>query len=212
MKGNNGSKVLSGIDAIDQQRNEIMRRLNVLKEMQEGADIAVASHALDELIDYAKGHFAFEEHLIEASHYEFCNAHRRLHELFIARLTKYQAAHKSGEAKTSEIYNFLRAWFNRHITSDDFNYIAATRNSIVDLLSDTKEGGWYSRTMKQCFPQRETNELTRFEQPTTPPRYEIVTPYGNGDSLIHTADKSRTLPNSAATIKLPSHVHNMQKA
>lgn len=161
MRNRPGNTAVSGIDVIDQQHEEIVRRLGVFKDLHSEDKAEAAANALDELITYAKGHFEFEELLIEASEYEFCKTHRKLHELFVTRLTKYQVAHRNGQVKPTEIYNFLRAWFGRHMSQDDFNYVLAAKNRIDELLADRDEDGWYMRTLRQCFPQGGEHECTQ---------------------------------------------------
>lgn len=154
MKAANRSMCINvtGVSVIDNQHEEIMRRLLAFKGLNGSSSIEETSMVLHELIEYVRGHFQFEEMMIEASDYPFSKSHRQLHSLFMDRLIRYQSDLRNGVVKSSEVSNFLRAWFERHMKTDDLNYVNDSKNAIEALLTDRSEQGWYLCAMRQCFP------------------------------------------------------------
>ncbi|MGO4555579.1 bacteriohemerythrin, partial [Stenotrophomonas sp. 2YAF22] len=79
-----------GIDVIDQQHRRIIEMLNHLHVAQTSLQRAAVGEVIDEVVDYTMSHFAFEEELMEEAGYPFCAAHKRVHEVFIKRVSEYR--------------------------------------------------------------------------------------------------------------------------
>lgn len=79
-----------GIDVIDQQHRRIIEMLNHLHVAQASMQRAAVGEVIDEVVDYTMSHFAFEEELMEEAGYPFCAAHKRVHEVFIKRVSEYR--------------------------------------------------------------------------------------------------------------------------
>jgi hemerythrin len=104
---------------------------------------------LDELVDYTLSHFTFEESLMEEAGYPFIKAHKRVHELFIRRVSDYMQRFTMGEDITEELHNTLKAWLINHIRNDDNDYSEIVRNQLN--TGDSRKRGWLSRKVKKIF-------------------------------------------------------------
>ena len=106
----------TGIDVIDQQHHRIVALINQLAEATTREDQAVV---LEELVDYTLSHFAFEEELMEESGYTFGPAHKRVHEMFVRRVSEYRMRFEAGEDIAGELKGMLARWLFNHIRGDD---------------------------------------------------------------------------------------------
>ena len=86
-----------GIDVIDQQHRRIIEMLNHVHVAQASMQRAAVGEVIDEVVDYTMSHFAFEEELMEEAGYPFCAAHKRVHEVFIKRVSEYRMRFQAGE-------------------------------------------------------------------------------------------------------------------
>jgi len=84
----------TGIDVIDQQHQRIVALINQLGEAKDREGLATV---LEELVDYTLSHFAFEEELMEESGYSFGPAHKRVHDMFVRRVSEYRMRFEAGE-------------------------------------------------------------------------------------------------------------------
>ena len=87
----------TGIQVIDTQHKRIVEMINQLHDAQAQHDRALLGNVIEELVDYTLSHFAFEETLLEDSGYQFTRAHKKVHELFIKRVSDYRLRFESGE-------------------------------------------------------------------------------------------------------------------
>ncbi|MEY2633873.1 MAG: hypothetical protein RIR00_2527, partial [Pseudomonadota bacterium] len=106
---------------------------------------------LGEMTDYTISHFAFEEALMEDAGYQFCKAHKRIHELFIKRVSEYQMRFTGGEDVAEELNTMLSKWLYNHIRNDDAAYVGAVKGSMQAIVQDKQESGWLSRSLKRFF-------------------------------------------------------------
>ena len=107
------------IDVIDSQHRRIVDYINNLEDVKGLNDRAVEERVLNELVDYTLSHFAFEESLMEDSGYGYINGHKRVHQLFVKRVSDFMQRFKLGEDITEELLMVLKAWLINHIKSDD---------------------------------------------------------------------------------------------
>ena len=96
-----------GIDVIDQQHRRIIEMLNHLHVAQASMQRAAVGEVIDEVVDYTMSHFAFEEELMEEAGYPFCAAHKRVHEVFIKRVSEYRMRFQAGEDISDELRTML---------------------------------------------------------------------------------------------------------
>jgi len=141
----------TGIGVIDAQHKRIVEMINQLHEAQAHHDRALLGGVMEELVDYTISHFAFEETLLEDSGYQFTRAHKKVHELFIKRVSDYRTRFEAGEDVAEELKGLLGRWLFNHIRNDDANYVEAVKATMHELTRDQGHGGWLSRSMKRFF-------------------------------------------------------------
>jgi hemerythrin len=139
----------TGIDVIDNQHKRIVGYINQLEDTREHHSMEEVGEVLDELVDYTLSHFTFEESLMEEAGYPFIKAHKRVHELFIRRVSDYMQRFKMGEDITEELHNTLKAWLINHIRNDDNDYSEIVRTQLN--TGDSRHSGWLSRNIKKIF-------------------------------------------------------------
>jgi hemerythrin len=103
------------------------------------------------MIDYTISHFGFEESLLEEAGYEFLRPHKRVHELFIKRVSEYKQRFESGENVAEELHGLLSRWLFSHILNDDAAYVPAVRASIKTLETNNKKQGFFKRSLAKFF-------------------------------------------------------------
>lgn len=141
----------TGIQVIDSQHKRIVEMINQLHDAQAQHDRVLLGNVIEELVDYTISHFAFEETLLEDSGYQFTRAHKKVHELFIKRVSDYRMRFEAGEDVAEELKGLLGRWLFNHIRNDDANYVASVKAGMQDLTRDQSHGGWLSRSMKRFF-------------------------------------------------------------
>ena len=113
-----------GIDSIDQQHKKL---LNLINQLQTAVDYSTGEEfereALDELVDYTKTHFTYEEGLMEDNGYPDFEAHRAQHRAMIAEveavLAEYEKDHDTAMRHASD---YLHDWLINHINGTDKQY------------------------------------------------------------------------------------------
>lgn len=141
----------TGVEVIDRQHMRIVEMLNHLHVTQKSMQRVAVGEVIDELIDYTLSHFAFEEELMEEAGYAFCAAHKRVHEVFIKRVSEYRMRFEAGEDITDELRNMLSRWLFNHIRGDDKAYAEKVKRHLNKFAREHEEGGWLGRTMKRLF-------------------------------------------------------------
>jgi len=113
-----------GIDSIDQQHRKLLNLINNLQtavNYKTGADFE--REALDELVDYTKTHFSYEEGLMETHGYPDFSTHRAEHGLMIARVEQVLSEYQQDEDSAMQnAIDFLKDWLIRHINGTDKQY------------------------------------------------------------------------------------------
>ena len=138
----------TGIDVIDQQHQRIVALINQLAEATGRDDQAAV---LEELVDYTLSHFAFEEELLEESGYTFGPAHKRVHDMFVRRVSEYRMRFEAGEDIAAELKGMLARWLFNHIRGDDKAYAEHVKRHLNKFAREHEEGGWLGRTLKRLF-------------------------------------------------------------
>lgn len=141
----------TGIQVIDNQHKRIVEMINQLHEAQMQRNAVLVGQVIEELVDYTISHFAFEETLLEDAGYEFTRAHKKVHELFIKRVSEYRLRFAAGEDIADELKQLLGRWLFNHIRNDDANYAESVRANLHALTRDQARGGWLSRSMQRFF-------------------------------------------------------------
>lgn len=151
-----------GIDIIDNQHKRIVDYINQLHEARMRADRDAIGRVVEELVDYTLSHFSFEEAMMEEAKYRFLAPHKRVHELFVRRVSEYQQRFKLGEdveSVAADMQNTLVTWLMNHIKREDMDYSAAVRASLgEDKLPSTgqpqESAGWLGNTLRRFFGGR----------------------------------------------------------
>ena len=138
----------TGINIIDSQHKRIVEYINELHEAQETLDKAKVGDVIGELVDYTVSHFAFEESLMEKAEYPFLDPHKRVHALFIKKVSGFVERFQAGEDVTNELLTMLQRWLVNHIRNEDGDYSEIVRASMKKLK---KEKGWLSRSLGRFF-------------------------------------------------------------
>lgn len=138
----------TGIDIIDSQHRRIVQYINELHDAKQKKDPHLVGEVLGELVDYTISHFAFEESLMEKAGYPFLEPHKRVHGLFVERVSGFVERHKQGEDVTEELLYMLTKWLFNHIKSEDRDYAGKVSQSMKDIRA---EGSWLTRTLGKLF-------------------------------------------------------------
>jgi hemerythrin len=141
----------TGIDVIDVQHKQIVDYINKLDDARITKNRLVIAKVIEDTVDYTVSHFGFEETLIEDSGYEFIRPHKRVHELFIKRVTEYKQRFDEGEDVADELHGLLSRWLFSHIQNDDAAYVPSVKASLVDLDRNQNKRGFFSRSLKRFF-------------------------------------------------------------
>ncbi|MHA6206165.1 bacteriohemerythrin [Dyella soli] len=144
----------TGIKVIDNQHRRIVEMINHLHDAMDRRDRQELNDILDELVDYTLSHFAFEESLMEDADYEFTRAHKRVHEVFVKRVSEYRLRFRTGEDISNELLQTLSHWLFNHIRNDDKAIVDAVRHHMRDVSAQAHEGGWLSRSLRRFFGAR----------------------------------------------------------
>jgi hemerythrin len=139
----------TGIAVIDRQHERIVDLINAFGAA--GHDQDAIADALGELVDYTMSHFAFEEELMEEAGYQFCAAHKRVHDMFTRRVNEYKLRFDAGEDVADELRSMLSRWLFNHIRNDDKAYADSVKRHLNHFVREHQQGGWLSRTVKRLF-------------------------------------------------------------
>jgi hemerythrin len=118
-----------GIDAMDAQHARWIQLIDKFRSVGSGhlleqAGINAAAHALDELLNYTKSHFASEEQFLAAHNYPDLTAHKARHhelETVVAKLLDEIRAHASSSTPL-KLNLFITVWLMEHIMGEDDKY------------------------------------------------------------------------------------------
>ena len=141
----------TGIKVIDNQHRRIVDMINHLHDAVERGDRRELNDILDELVDYTLSHFTFEESLMEDAGYEFSRAHKRVHEVFVKRVSEYQLRFRASEDIAQELLHTLSHWLFNHIRNDDKAIVDAVRRHLHVVGEDTRQTGWLGRSLRRFF-------------------------------------------------------------
>lgn len=141
----------TGIDVIDGQHKQIVNYINKLDDARVTNNRLVIAKVIEDTVDYTVSHFGFEETLIEDADYEFTRPHKRVHELFIKRVSEYKQRFDEGDDVADELHGLLSRWLFSHIQNDDAAYVSSVKASLSDLDQNKKKRGFFSRSLKKFF-------------------------------------------------------------
>ena len=113
-----------GIDSIDQQHKKLV---NLINHLQTAIDYSTGKEfeqdALDELVDYTKTHFTYEEGLMRDNDYPDFEAHKAQHEEMFKKVAEVLAEYeKNQDTAMSNAVVYLKEWLINHINGTDKQY------------------------------------------------------------------------------------------
>lgn len=142
----------TGIDVIDQQHKRIVEFINDLEIAQLSKKKDAIKQVVEDCFDYTQSHFTFEESLQEEAGYLYCKPHKKVHELFIRRLSEYKERMDLGDDVGDELYQLLSRWLISHIKRDDADYVSAVKSNMISLIKEKEEKketkSWFGRFFK----------------------------------------------------------------
>ena len=113
-----------GIDSIDQQHRRLVNLINQLHTaVSYSTGEEFEREALDELVDYTKTHFSYEEGLMEQNGYPDFEPHKAQHEQMIQKVNEVLAEYKEDQdAAMKDALDYLSDWLINHINGTDKEY------------------------------------------------------------------------------------------
>lgn len=113
-----------GVLRLDDQHRKIFQLLNTLRQaMLEKKSDQVLTGIVNELVQYAKTHFASEEAYFRMYGYPEAELHKREHEAFVQKVRQFQEDLARGRATlTLDVLKFLSDWVKNHVLGSDKKY------------------------------------------------------------------------------------------
>lgn len=121
----------TGIEVIDAQHRRIVDYINDLELAKAKGDKRLVTDVIEQLIDYTQSHFGFEEAMLEEAGYKFLKPHKKVHELFIKRVTDFTIRAAKGEEIADELHSMLCKWLLNHIANEDRDYAQAVKAMVA---------------------------------------------------------------------------------
>lgn len=113
-----------GIESIDDDHKKLMNLINTLQTaVMYPTDESYEREALAAVVDYTKYHFQREEGLLRDNGYPGYEAHKKVHEEMIAKITDYIDEYENKrEDAICDLTRFLKTWLIKHIAGTDQEY------------------------------------------------------------------------------------------
>lgn len=113
-----------GIEAVDEQHRMIFKLINETHSaMLEGRSGEQIASVINNLIEYTKSHFAFEEEVFAQFDYPEKESHIAAHRTLTEKVFDYKKRYESGQTILgAEMLGFLKDWLIGHIIAVDKKY------------------------------------------------------------------------------------------
>ena len=113
-----------GIESIDQQHRKLVNLINQLHTaVTYSTGEEFEREALDELVDYTKTHFTYEEGLMEQNGYPDFDEHKAQHKQMIEKVGEVLAEYeKDQDTAMNNALSYLSDWLINHINGTDKQY------------------------------------------------------------------------------------------
>jgi hemerythrin len=140
-----------GIEVMDDQHKLLVALINRLRAAIHSQNHVAIDSNLDDLIDYATSHLAFEHALMQdAGCQALAIEHEKTHGPFLRLLRDYRRRVFTDKSVADELNGVFSCWLlehvQHHLAVSDQNDLTRLR----DLVRDRREGGWLSCSLK-CF-------------------------------------------------------------
>ncbi|BDD88416.1 bacteriohemerythrin [Desulfofustis limnaeus] len=124
-----GPKLQLGITEIDDHHRQLVSLINQLyRAMKQKSGSTVITSILNDLVEYTRFHFAFEERQFRAFDYPARTDHERIHRKLVDKVQDFQNQLAAGRAGvTMDLMTFLMDWLQDHILKADQRYVALLR-------------------------------------------------------------------------------------
>lgn len=120
-----------GIDDMDQQHIELIRRMNILaNELENGRGARsnrASARAFNDLAQYTRQHFSEEEQFMKSFGYDTLSAHQKIHHSLLDKLNAFAAPVENGTVEAAALMEFLIDWLIHHILNSDKMYASSYR-------------------------------------------------------------------------------------
>lgn len=136
----------TGIEVIDEQHKRIVDHINELHDAISAHDHDKINHVFEQMIEYTVSHFSFEESMMENHGYPHTAAHKKVHDAFTDRVSRYQKEWENGKDVSRKLLNDLRIWLTNHIKVEDADYAKAVKIKNMDI-----DKGWLSKALSRFF-------------------------------------------------------------
>ncbi len=112
------------VESIDIQHKRIMKLINDLHRISNtGDDNASLEVALDNLWEYTREHFDYEESFLEKYHYPFFKSHHEKHDGFLKTIDRAKKELANGLGKNNKrLIDTIVFWLKNHIINEDKQY------------------------------------------------------------------------------------------
>lgn len=122
-----------GLEDIDAQHKRLVTLINSLHDsMALGAPQEDLADILQDLVQYTRIHFSYEEDFLRGQHYALLPKHMREHEELAAQVTRFRKDFCAGRIALSiPLLNFLKTWLREHILQSDRAYAVSLRAGSV---------------------------------------------------------------------------------
>lgn len=122
-----------GIEVIDQHHEKILGVIRLLAETIKTDNSKIKlSEIFQKLTFYAENYFIEEELLLQKYSYENLAKHKAEHKNFVLKLIElyYKFTHED-MSPWEELYQFLKNWYNKHISEYDNNAVEFLKTKIL---------------------------------------------------------------------------------
>ena len=113
---------------------------------------------LAETIDYTLSHFAFEEQLMVDAGYTFSGPHKKVHEIFVRKVSEFKERFDAGEDVAEELHAMLSRWLFNHIRHDDKGFVEAVtlfkKARAASTARQHTRRGWFTRLVDNLIGVR----------------------------------------------------------
>lgn len=119
-----------GIESIDQQHFKLIDIINRLSEsISSGKSHGDVFSIIQELMQYAEKHFAYEEAYFVKCGYDETVPHEQEHRMFIEDVQNFRdrSQETDGNLVAVELLGFLEGWLLHHILVSDKHYVEKFR-------------------------------------------------------------------------------------
>ncbi len=140
-----------GIPVLDKQQHQFLDFINQMDLASQTKDSAITNHVIEGLLLYTITYFELEEELLEKAEYPFLKAHRRVHEVFMKRVSEIRARANKGEDVSTELLDMLKGWLKSHIQREDRDFVEVVKT--ITESTDAEVSTWWGSRIKQFMQQ-----------------------------------------------------------